>query len=99
MKYDEIKRTFQSAGTLRCSEVIRCLESLGFLVRNGTKPNHKIFTHPELSKRTYFVTGSFSCEHGRNGEVKRPYLKNILRILEKYEDALKTLELNGENYD
>ncbi len=96
MGYDSVKHTFRTAGTLRCSKVIRCLQELGFIVRDGATLNHKIFTHPQLSRRTDFITGSFNCEHGKDGEVKRPYLKNIVRILSKYEQALKEIEEGGE---
>ncbi|MEN8218999.1 MAG: hypothetical protein ABFS56_22040 [Pseudomonadota bacterium] len=35
------------------------------------------------------ITGSFACGHGKNAEVKRPYIRNILRVLRDYEDELK----------
>ena len=98
MRYDSIKQALRSAGTLRCSKAVRCLHALGFIVREGTTPNHKIFTHPQLSARTDFIAGSFSCEHGKDGEAKRPYLRNIIRVLSKYEHALKAIEKEGETH-
>ena len=90
MDYDSVKSGFEKKGMLKCFEVIRALESLGFTVKEGKSPNHKIFEHDELPG---FTTGSFGCGHGKNGEVKRPYIRNILRILRDYEDELKTLNL------
>jgi len=68
---------------------------LGFEVRDGARGGHKIFVHPEL---TAFISGSFSCGHGKNSEIKRPYIKNIVNILDVHEDALKAL-LEETNHD
>lgn len=66
------------------------------MVRSGKKGNHKVYTHFKLSTRTDFKTGSFSCEHGANGEVKRSYINKIVAVLNKYEATLKALEEEGK---
>jgi len=68
MSYNSIKQTLKGTKTLRCLEVICYLEKLGFMVRSGKKSNHKVYTHFKLSLRTDFKAGSFSCEHGVNGQ-------------------------------
>ncbi len=62
------------------------MKSLGFRIKDGKSSNHKIFVHDALSG---FTTGSFACGHGKNSEVKRPYIRNILKILYNYENELK----------
>ena len=86
MAYHVIKSLFEKPGILKCSKVVSALESLGFKIKEGKSPNHKIFIHDELPE---FTTGSFACGHGKNSEVKRPYIRNILKILRDYEDELK----------
>ena len=88
INYNSIISQLQKHKTLRCSEVVKMLEYLGFQVNEGKASNHKIFTHHQLSG---FIAGGFNCEHGKNGEVKRPYLQKILRILQKYEEDLKII--------
>ncbi len=78
--------TLKSSGTnIRCNEVISHLSSLGFEVRNGKSPGHKIYTHDGLVS---FTSSSFSCGHGRNPEVTRPYITNIIRTIREHESEL-----------
>jgi len=92
INYDSIISQLQKNKTLRCLEVVKMLEYLGFQVNEGKASNHKIFTHNQLPG---FIAGGFNCEHGKNGEVKRPYLRKILRVLQKYEADLKTFSNPG----
>ncbi len=89
MSYDSVKSLFEKRGILKCSEIVTGLESLGFTVKEGKSPNHKIFEHDELPE---FTTGSFNCGHGKNGEVKSPYIRKILKALRDYEEELKALQ-------
>lgn len=51
MTVTEAVRALQQAGaSMRCSELQRILESLGFEVRDGKKQGHKVVTHPELEE-------------------------------------------------
>ncbi len=92
MNYDMVMEKLKNSGTLKCSEFTYYLEILGFYIRNGKSPNHKICIHPNLSEITDFKTASFCCKHGRDGEVKKNYIKDIVKILKKYEPELKTFE-------
>lgn len=76
----------ESAGSsLRCKDLVRALQDLGFDVRDGKKQGHKVFTHPHIDT---FTSGSFSCGHGKNQEVKPNYPKSVLRLLRQYEAEL-----------
>jgi hypothetical protein len=71
--------------SLRCQEVADGLGSLGFVVKEGKAPGHKTFSHPDLAD---FHGGSWNCGHGKNPEILRAYIVNIIRILEQYRDEL-----------
>jgi hypothetical protein len=89
MGYDEVKRDLQNAGaSMRCSDVIRILESLGFVVRECGKGKHRVFKHPSIPS---FLGGSFDCGHGRNPEVKKVYVKKILRVLDEFEAEIRDI--------
>lgn len=85
-RLDHLRRTLERGAGVRCREVRKLLESLGFEVREGKKQGHRVFVHPGL---TGFFAGSFSCGHGPNPEVKRPYLKKIIKIIDEYESELR----------
>ena len=71
--------------SIRCQELTRILESLGFNVRNGKKQGHKVFVHHGLDS---FTSGGYNCGHGKNPEVKPVYIKKIARLLKQYENEL-----------
>jgi hypothetical protein len=77
----------QARASLRCQELIRRLESLGFEVRSGKRGGHKIFIHSGIPG---FLSASFNCDHGKNPEIKRPYIVQIIKTLRKYEPELRT---------
>jgi predicted RNA binding protein YcfA (HicA-like mRNA interferase family) len=92
--YDGALQKLKGAGaSMRCKDVVEVLRNLGFKVRDGSKGGHKVITHPGLAG---FITDGFDCGHGNNPEVKRPYLTKIIKLLERYEDDLRTF-LNGES--
>ncbi len=71
--------------SLRCSEVATGLISLGFDVREGRTPGHKLYTHPELHD---FYGGSWNCGHGKNPPVLTSYIVKIIRVLKQHRDEL-----------
>ncbi len=71
---------------MRCAELTGLLEGLGFEVRDGRRGGHKVFIHDHISG---FTSGSYNCEHGRNPEIKRPYVKKVLAVLRQHEQELK----------
>src|SRR5690625_5480057 len=44
--------------TMRCQELVELLTRLGFIVRDGRRGGHKIFTHSGLPE---FTSASFNC--------------------------------------
>ena len=84
--YDIKQRLKKSKRTLRCNEVGVLLESLGFVVRDGSRGGHKIYTHPRLKD---FYSGSYNCGHGRNPEIKPAYINQILKNLDTYDAELR----------
>lgn len=84
---DQAMKRLESAGaSMRCAELTGLLEGLGFEVRNGRRGGHKIFIHDHIPG---FTSGSYNCEHGRNPEIKRPYVKKVLAVLRQHEQELK----------
>ena len=77
---------FKNAGaSMRCQEAKALLRELGFEVKDGRKGGHKIYTHRHIDS---FTSGSLNCDHGKNPEIKRPYIKKIIKVLDKYENEL-----------
>lgn len=75
----------EQAGSSRCTEVGYLLKKLGFEVKNGKNGGHKIIFHDYLPN---FTSSSYNCGHGKNPEIKKPYIKNILKILDLYKDDI-----------
>lgn len=87
MRLDAAKREFKARKkNLRCTEVKALLESLGFDVRDGKRAGHKLFFHDGLPD---FHSGSFNCGHGKNPEVRLPYITKIISVLEAHEESLR----------
>jgi len=80
-----IRHLHLASAAIRCRELTKILESLGFEVRNGKKQGHKIFIHHGLEA---FTSGGYSCGHGKNPEVKPVYIKRIARLLNQYKTEL-----------
>lgn len=88
--FEELKAAANSS--IRCGELSVLLTSLGFKIRSGGRGNHKVFTHAGLKG---FFSGSFDCGHGVDPEVKKNYIRDIMRIFRTYEAELKEY-LSGE---
>lgn len=95
MKIDKAIQALEYAGaSMRCANLQKVLESIGFEVKDRKKPGHKVVYHASLSKISEFSATSYTCGHGRNPEVKPAYLKKMLSVIRRYESELK--ELHGE---
>lgn len=92
VSFDQLRQTLEAGGGIRCRELQKLLESLGFEVREGRKQGHRVVVHPGLAA---FTSASYSCGHGTNPEIKRPYIKNIIKIMHRYESELR--HYVGEN--
>ena len=75
--------------SLRCSDVVRGLTELGFVVKPGKSPGHKTYSHPHLR---HFFGASFNCGHGKNPEVLSRYIGLILKVLRQYQEELTAIE-------
>lgn len=85
--YDQaIEALVASKVSMRCAELTDWLSKLGFEVRDGKRGGHKIFVHDGLPA---FHSGSYNCDHGRNPEIKRPYILKVVRVLREHEADLK----------
>ncbi|WP_081619194.1 hypothetical protein [Thioalkalivibrio sp. ALE19] len=89
---DVLQQLQGAGGSLRCDELRRLLETLGFEVRDGKKAGHKVVTHAGLPS---FYSTSYTCGHGKNPEIKPAYVRNIRRMLEEREPELSQW-LKGE---
>ena len=78
-----------SAGsTIRCNQMVKLLDRLGFTVRSGKNPSHKIITHARLDA---FTSKGFDCGHGKNPQLKPAYVTSMRNMLKMYADDLKEL--------
>lgn len=88
----EVIQELQSGiGSVRCNDMAGMLERLGFEIRDGKKAGHKLFFHQGIES---FKSASYTCGHGRNPEIKRPYVRQVIKILKQYEAEL-TEHLEG----
>lgn len=71
---------------MRCSELTRELESLGFRVRAGKKGNHKVVSHSGLKD---FHGTRFDGGHGADAELKPCYVSQAIKVLESWSDELE----------
>lgn len=70
---------------IRCSELTATLTGLGFTITTG-RGNHKVVTHSDLEG---FVSTSYDCGHGRDAQIKPPYITKVARVLSDYANELQ----------
>lgn len=85
----ELDHAAGGGSNLRCKELIKMLEGLGFAVTRGKSGNHHTFSHPRIPG---FTGGNFNGGSGKNAQLLRPYVRNVRRVLKAWEDELRNLE-------
>ncbi len=84
--YAEVVECLRSAkSSMRCADLTRQLERLGFEIRPGKRGGHRIVVHDGLSD---FYSKSFNCGHGKNPEIKPAYVRQMLKLLNDHEQEL-----------
>lgn len=87
MALHEIRTQLQTGkGSLRCDELIRLLESLGFSIKRRGNAQHYVYSHSAIPG---FHGANFACPHRRGAPVKRNYITSVLRVLSQYETELE----------
>ena len=87
MTVDEAIAELSSAkGNYKCSQMVRLLESLGFVVEDAKTKHHKKVKHPKLPG---FYGTNFACPSRGGAGIKTPYITNIRRTLETWKDELE----------
>jgi len=90
---DKIIQRLKTGGSIRCREILSLLRSLGFVVLDVKKGGHKVFYHPNFPD----LMDDFDCGHSDGYEIKSPYKRKILRMLEETESL--HAEESGEKND
>jgi hypothetical protein len=85
MVYVDQKRVLEG-GNLRCNELVKALEKLGFKVRDCGKGGHKVVSHPGIPD---FHGSNFNGGHRPTAQVKPLYIKKLLNIVERYESDIR----------
>jgi hypothetical protein len=80
----------QKKRSMSCSELETLLRALGFVIRDGSRGGHKIFTRPGLAD---FHCGSFD---GKANPIKFPYIVKVIRIITLYREELEKLLEQGK---
>lgn len=88
---ENLEQRIKSVGCGGKTGLLFYLDELGFTVRSGRADNHKVFTHPELSKLSEFRTLGIDCGHGMAKSVKPCYGRTVLNTLKKYKEELETI--------
>jgi len=81
-----LKNLRQRNTNLRCKEVLRMLELLGFKIRDGRRGGHKVVSHPGLEG---FYGTNFNCGHGANSQIKPVYIRKLIGIVEDWQAELE----------
>jgi predicted RNA binding protein YcfA (HicA-like mRNA interferase family) len=71
---------------IRCHELVRLLEGLGFNVQRRRSGGHHTFTHPDLRG---FHGSNFNCGHRDTDFIKAGYIRKILRLLNEFQEQLE----------
>ncbi len=75
-------RALKEAGaSFCCNDLVKLLEGLGFVVRDGKRGGHKLYHHKALAN---FFGSGFNCGHGKNPEIKPVYVRNVRKVIEEY---------------
>lgn len=86
LSYDDVLRKLNERRySLRCDELIDCLEDLGFVVEASSRGNHHTFTHPGIPD---FHGSNFDCGHGKNPQLRAVYVGKVIKTIEKYGDEI-----------
>ncbi|MGB3255900.1 hypothetical protein [Buttiauxella gaviniae] len=88
---EDLERRQKSIGCGTRSGLLFYLEELGFNIRAGKSDNHKVVTHPALSKLSDFRTTGIDCGHGNAKSVKPCYGRTVLLVLKKYKEELEII--------
>jgi len=88
---EDLTRRTADIGCGTRTGLIFYLEELGFTVKAGKSPNHKVITHPALSKVSDFRTIGIDCGHGTAKAVKPCYGRTVLYTLKKYKEELEII--------
>ena len=87
LKFDEVVNQLKAArSSIRCQQMARFLEQLGFEVRDAKKQGHKVFVHGSIES---FSGSNYTCGHGRNPEIKSVYVSKVLKVLKQHEVEIK----------
>lgn len=85
--FERVITELNNAGaSMRCGDLTALLVSLGFSIKDGRKGGHKVFTHDHLAS---FSSGSYNCDHGRNPEIKKPYILKVKKTLMQHESEIR----------
>jgi hypothetical protein len=82
-------RLRSSPKNIRCSELKKMLEDMGFDVRKCGGGNHRAYSHPEIPG---FAGGDYDCGHGGDAQIKPAYIRNVIGVLEEFERELRARE-------
>lgn len=87
MTVDEAISELAGAGSkYKCADMVRLLESLGFVVEDSKSKHHKKVKHPGLPQ---FFGTNFACPKRTGDGIKKPYITTIKRTLETWKDELE----------
>ncbi|MGB7815849.1 MAG: type II toxin-antitoxin system HicA family toxin [Methylotenera sp.] len=90
-KFDKLFRELTDKATsanVKCRDFTKLLGEFGFDIRHGKKGGHKIVTHPHIH---HWPGSDYNCGHSKGDDVKPAYIKNILKIVNQFEDELKEI--------
>ncbi|MBJ8796739.1 hypothetical protein I5398_11940 [Citrobacter freundii] len=88
---EDLERRVKTIGCGGRSGLLLYLEELGFNAKSGKSDNHKVLTHPELSRLSEFRTIGIDCGHGTAKSVKPCYGRTVLSTLKKYKEELEII--------
>ena len=88
---EDLERRVKTVGCGGRDGLLCYLEEFGFVMKSGKSENHKVFSHPGLSKVSEFRTFGIDCGHGMSKSVKPCYGRTVLSTLKKYKEELEII--------
>lgn len=90
-KYDRLRANLGNmahGSNTSCQDFTALLRKLGFDIKDGGSPGHKIVTHAGICLKPADAA-NYNCGHNPGTHIKRPYIKKFLHICDDYEEELR----------
>ncbi len=90
-KFDKLREELSqmaAGANTSCKDFTSKLSEFGFDVKSNKNKGHRSVTHSRLPD---WHGSNYNCGHSEGTHVKRNYVKDFLKIVDKFEDELQEI--------